>query len=215
MTALLVTGTLDELRAIRAHWRTLAPAAAALEALGFADRAAGVADICNALGSARFAVPVPCMFCGTSTATAVVIGDPHKAEPATAICGRCGAEIGAEADSETGGGLAGPASLAGRPDPTRQQLPADASKSPAARPAGAQGHICLCCGCQIAEGLAEVAVPGRGKRVRYRHADSSDCADALRVPQPNRARIGTYQAHPAFRWGPDRQGPQLPRRIHT
>jgi hypothetical protein len=97
MTADLVIGTLGELRAIRAHWRTLAPAAVALEALGFAGQAAAVAETCNALGSARFAVPLPCLFCRTPTLVDVVIGDPHKAEPGAVICGSCSAEIDARA----------------------------------------------------------------------------------------------------------------------
>jgi hypothetical protein len=91
----VITGTLPQLRAIRAHWRTLAPAAAALLALGFAGQAAAVARIGDALGSARFAVPLPCVFCSTPTPVDVVIGDPYNAEPGVVICGRCSAEVDA------------------------------------------------------------------------------------------------------------------------
>jgi hypothetical protein len=70
--------------------------------------------------------------------------------------------------------------------------------------AGPEGHVCLSCGCQIAEGLREVPVPGRQRGVRYMHADSGDCADALRAPQPNKALIGRYKAPPEFRWDPAR-----------
>lgn len=72
----------------------------------------------------------------------------------------------------------------------------------AERVAGPEGHVCLGCGCRIAEGLREVPVPGRRYGVRYRHADSGDCADALRAPQPNRALIGRYEALPGFSWAP-------------
>lgn len=72
-----------------------------------------------------------------------------------------------------------------------------------AQVAGPEGHICLACGCRIAEGAREVRVPLRRRRgARYRHEDSDGCADALRAPQPNKALIGRYQALPTFQWAP-------------
>jgi hypothetical protein len=205
-----VTGTTAELRAVRARWRTLAPAAAALEALGFPVQAAAVAVICNTLGSVSFAVPLPRMLCQTPTPVSVTIGDPHNAEPGAVICGTCTAKTGCGRDPGPTAQPAGPGTHAdGRQDP------APGSAPPAARPAGPEGHTCLSCGCQIAEGLPETKVPARRGRPSYRHTNSTDCADALRVPQPNKALIGTYQAHPAFRWGADRQGPQPPHPIHS
>jgi hypothetical protein len=89
----MVTGTLAELRAIRAHWATLPPAAAALRELGLADQAAAVDRIANAIAAARFAIDLPCTTCRTPTPVDVVIGDPHNAEPGAVICGTCSAEI--------------------------------------------------------------------------------------------------------------------------
>ncbi len=80
-----------------------------------------------------------------------------------------------------------------------------ASDRPAGLIADADGHICLGCGCQIAEGLREIRVPQRGRKkgtARYRHANSADCAGALRAPQPNTALIGRYKALPTFSWPP-------------
>ena len=89
---------------------------------------------------------------------------------------------------------------------------------PAARRTAAgcpRNHVCIGCGCQIADGLPEVAVPARHGRPRYRHATSEDCAGALRAPQSNNSLIGVYYAHPAFRWGASRTGPQPPRTVRT
>lgn len=89
----LVIGTLGELRAIRARWAVLPPAAAALRELGLASQADQVAAIASAIGSARFAVLLPCMFCRSLQPVDVVIGDPHRAEPRSVICGTCSADI--------------------------------------------------------------------------------------------------------------------------
>ena len=96
MDAQMRTGTLAELRAVRAAWRTLAPAAAALETLGFRDLAAAVTIVNTTLGSAEFAVPLPCITCTTPTLVRVQIGDPRIAEPGAVICGRCIAAIKAD-----------------------------------------------------------------------------------------------------------------------
>ena len=73
--------------------------------------------------------------------------------------------------------------------------------------AGPEGHVCLACGCRIAQGVREVKVPLRRRRgARYRHADSDGCADALRAPQPNNSLIGRYEALPTFRWDPKAGG---------
>ena len=89
----MVTGTLAELRAIRAHLATLPPAAAALRELGLADQAAAVGRIASAIAAARFAIDLPCTTCRTPTPVDVVIGDPHNAEPGAVVCGTCSAEI--------------------------------------------------------------------------------------------------------------------------
>jgi len=79
----------------------------------------------------------------------------------------------------------------------------------AAQIAGPEGHVCLACGCRIAQGVREVRVPLRRRRgARYRHADSDGCADALRAPQPNKALIGRYKALPTFEWPARPAGPQ-------
>jgi hypothetical protein len=90
----------------------------------------------------------------------------------------------------------------------------DATAESAGHPAGRQGHLCLGCGCRIAEGLLEIRVQGRRYGARYRHADSGDCADALRAPQPNRALIGVFRPPADFAWGADREGAQLARTVH-
>jgi hypothetical protein len=73
--------------------------------------------------------------------------------------------------------------------------------------AGPEGHVCIGCGCRIAQGLIEVRVRFRGRRgTRYRHAGDG-CADALRAPQPNKALIGRYEALPTFRWDPKTSRP--------
>lgn len=92
-----ITGGLAELRAIRGHWRTLAPAAAALSELGFRDDARRVALVCNAIGAARFAIVLPCMLrCGRSEPVDVQIGDPRNSEPGAVPCGTCAGEIDEE-----------------------------------------------------------------------------------------------------------------------
>ena len=101
MDAQMRTGTLAELRAVRAAWRTLAPAAAALETLGFRDLATAVAVLNTTLGSAQFAVPLPCITCTTPTLVRVQIGDPRIAEPGAVICGRCIAAIEADEAEST------------------------------------------------------------------------------------------------------------------
>jgi hypothetical protein len=91
------------------------------------------------------------------------------------------------APAASGAGTAGPG------------CPADLR--PGERIAGPHGHVCLACGCRIAQGLTEVRVPMRGRRAaRYRHADGDGCADALRAPQPNNSLIGRYEALPTFQW---------------
>lgn len=80
---------------------------------------------------------------------------------------------------------------------------------PVAQVAGPEGHVCLACGCRIAQGVLEVAVLYRRRpHTRYRHEDSDGCADALRAPQPNKALIGRYEALPTFQWDPRRDGQQ-------
>lgn len=98
-----MTGTLGELRAIRAYWTRLAPAAAALRELGFADKGAEVAAIANAIGGARFAVLLPCLICHRPEPVDVAIGDPHKAEPGAVICAGCSAGIDARVAAEAPG----------------------------------------------------------------------------------------------------------------
>jgi hypothetical protein len=92
----MMVGTLNELRKVRAAWRTLAPAAAALETLGSRHLAAAVAEINTTFGSARFAVLLACITCTTPTLVDVQIGDPNVAEPGAVVCGRCIAAIEAD-----------------------------------------------------------------------------------------------------------------------
>jgi hypothetical protein len=80
---------------------------------------------------------------------------------------------------------------------------------PAAQVAGPEGHVCLACGCRIAQGVLEVEVPYRRRPyTRYRHEDGDGCADALRAPQPNNSLIGRYEALPTFEWDPRPAGQQ-------
>lgn len=101
-----------------------------------------------------------------------------------------------------------PGNTAPPPGPALPAIGRRAAVSPAEQIAGPEGHVCLGCGCRIAEGLREIAVPGRRHGVRYRHAGSDDCANALRAPQPNNSLIGRYEALPGFRWDPARRGPR-------
>jgi MinD-like ATPase involved in chromosome partitioning or flagellar assembly len=84
--------TLGQLQGIRAWWRKLAPAAAALRQLGFTGQGEQVADVAYALGAARFAVAIPCITCRTPTPVDVGIGDPGNPEPGDALCGTCSTE---------------------------------------------------------------------------------------------------------------------------
>jgi len=93
MDAQMMIGTLNELRNVRAAWRTLAPAAAALETLGFRDLSAAVTEVSTTFRSARFVVPLPCITCTTPTPVDVQLGDPRVAEPGAVVCGRCIAAI--------------------------------------------------------------------------------------------------------------------------
>jgi hypothetical protein len=98
-------------------------------------------------------------------------------------------------------------------DAAEPECPQEAARPAAGEPAGGHGHLCLGCGCKIAEGEHEIRVPGRHGRVRYRHADSRACAAALRAPQPNSALIGHLRPPAGFAWGADRRGAQPVRTV--
>ena len=89
--------TLSQLQGIRAWWRKLAPAAAALRELGFTGQGEQVADVAYALGAARFAVAIPCVTCRTPTPVDVGIGDPGNPEPGSVLCATCSTETGERA----------------------------------------------------------------------------------------------------------------------
>jgi MinD-like ATPase involved in chromosome partitioning or flagellar assembly len=96
--------TLGQLQGIRAWWRKLAPAAAALRELGFTGQGRQVADVAYALGAARFAVTIPCITCRIPTPVDVSIGDPGNPEPDEALCGTCSTETGERAPADPGRG---------------------------------------------------------------------------------------------------------------
>jgi hypothetical protein len=113
--------------------------------------------------------------------------------------------VTAPGQGQPDGGAEGPALRAAAAGPGGgDQAPV---LGPGEQIAGAEGHVCLGCGCRIAQGVREVRVPFRGRRsARYRHADSGGCADALRAPQPNNSWIGRYEALSTFRWDPNPAG---------
>lgn len=101
-------------------------------------------------------------------------------------------------------GVPAPGAAAGGPADEGQV----ADLAPGEQFAGPEGHVCLSCGCRIAQGVREVRVPYRGRRgARYRHAGSHGCADPLRALQPNNSFIGRYEALSTFHWDP---GPGRP-----
>ncbi len=80
------TGTVDDLRAVRAAWRKIDQGAQAMAVLGLPGTADAQRQAAG-LGASAFFVPIPCLICTRMFPEAVrVDGD---SEPSSCICGDC------------------------------------------------------------------------------------------------------------------------------
>jgi hypothetical protein len=85
------TGSISDLREMRAAWRKMTEAAAAWAALGegFQSDAYRMSSEARRLGEAQFTVIVPCLIGGEDLPISVGVGEEGSPEPNTGICGAC------------------------------------------------------------------------------------------------------------------------------